>query len=492
MRRGRITFVPAGTLKAWRSNEAENVASRSSLDKAEDGLNIASFYSSMVNSSSSSNSAAIDEVVFLGTSSGSTRGSNQAILSEAICPDVTPESCSFISQHASERSPTWTAQIETHASSGGEKNQTLQPHANASANVSIPWLAPKKSHLQGPTSTLRLPSPVPKNHALRLPAELATRHAAALSEICRLRRVDCEWPVEYLPAACFTTEESDATSEEEDGEANIFSSSSSRSSAATRSGSSSRRSHWCAACQCHVANNSAARAAHDASTAHLLKAFEQVPQDSRLQRRVQLPDHNRGFQLLAKLGFNELEGGLGAQRQGRREPIATSLKLDRRGLGRAPQPQPEFLTQPLTAVNASTNSSSSSQSSSSSSSSSFASSSVGLEKPAPRRVTHFPSHQPHKEYDGGISTAKVAQDSLSGRHRRGHHSGGNQSEGSEGQDRGEDGGSGSVGTGKPHGKKRRRGGLSRQTLDERLAKKLEGVLRRELSGSVPEGFEEYF
>ena len=465
---------------------------------AQTGLDIANFYSSMVNAPSSSHGTESDEeVVFLGTAESSANLIETAVaLSESKSFLSAPSSSSLGSQHTNGSVSTSTALTRTFVSSkDNARTGTSQPHYEPSADSSLPLMAP----VLPPQSQLQPPS---DNRSMPLPAELATLHAAALAEIRRLRRADKEWPVEYLPGACFSVEGCDSTSEEEEEETDMFSSTSSsskgrtsRSSKTTTSRSTTKHRYWCAACQCHVTNTPPARAAHDASTAHLLKAFELAPQDLSLERHVQLPNHNRGFKLLAKLGFDERDGGLGAQRQGRREPIPTSLKLDRRGLGRAPrpQPQPDHVAQPLAGVNAVLNPSPSSQSSSSSTSSS-----VVLEKPAPRRVTHFPSHQPHQEYDGGVSTAKEAQDSLSDR-RRGNRAGDSRRrDGNEGANRGEGGGgsfsfsSDDIGSGRVHGKKRRRGGLSRQTLDERLAKKREGALRRELSGSVPEGYEEYF
>jgi hypothetical protein len=208
---------------------------------------------------------------------------------------------------------------------------------------------------------------------------------------------------------------------------------------------------------------------------------------------VQLPPQNKGFLLLAKLGFDELDGGLGAQRQGRREPVATSLKLDRRGLGRAPPPPPPGAG----AADAAARSFASCAASSASSSSRAPTS-----KPAPRRVTHFPAHQPHQEAEGGVSRAKAAQDALGSHKRRGGSESGRGSSGSGGlgvgngsrssRGGGNGSGGGANGGGGGGGKRRRGGASERRTLEERLATKREGALRRELSGSVPEGFDEYF
>lgn len=47
---------------------------------------------------------------------------------------------------------------------------------------------------------------------------------------------------------------------------------------------------------------------------------------------VWLPESNRGYQLLASMGWKE-DSGLGPKAQGRVEPIATVFKTDRQGVG---------------------------------------------------------------------------------------------------------------------------------------------------------------
>lgn len=49
--------------------------------------------------------------------------------------------------------------------------------------------------------------------------------------------------------------------------------------------------------------------------------------------QLSLDKKNKGFQMLARMGFREKDGGLGKDRQGTLTPMKTVLKLDRRGLG---------------------------------------------------------------------------------------------------------------------------------------------------------------
>lgn len=58
-----------------------------------------------------------------------------------------------------------------------------------------------------------------------------------------------------------------------------------------------------------------------------------------LTETVWLPESNRGRQLLEGMGWKEGEG-LGPTGEGRAEPVATTLKLDRAGLGSGRQPSP--------------------------------------------------------------------------------------------------------------------------------------------------------
>lgn len=53
--------------------------------------------------------------------------------------------------------------------------------------------------------------------------------------------------------------------------------------------------------------------------------------------QLSLDKKNKGFQLLTKMGFREIDGGLGKLRQGKLSPIKTALKVDKRGLGSGKQ-----------------------------------------------------------------------------------------------------------------------------------------------------------
>ena len=85
--------------------------------------------------------------------------------------------------------------------------------------------------------------------------------------------------------------------------------------------------------QCELCHNAIApggMAEHLCSTMHLF--LEYFPPST--PNLITLPQNNIGYRLLRdKLGWQEDEGGLGAQRQGRMEPIPTTLRIDRSGIG---------------------------------------------------------------------------------------------------------------------------------------------------------------
>ena len=105
--------------------------------------------------------------------------------------------------------------------------------------------------------------------------------------------------------------------------------------------------------------------AHQQSTVHQFNV-----QTSLSHRKVWLPDTNKGYQLLNKMGWDEAEQpGLGSSGQGRVQPIKTMLRPDKRGLG-ATMPQD-----------------------------------------VKYRVTHFPAHnEAAAQARGGTSAAKKAHD----------------------------------------------------------------------------------
>mmetsp|Transcript_13053 Transcript_13053/g.24523 ORF Transcript_13053/g.24523 Transcript_13053/m.24523 type:complete len:197 (-) Transcript_13053:1081-1671(-) len=53
--------------------------------------------------------------------------------------------------------------------------------------------------------------------------------------------------------------------------------------------------------------------------------------------KISLDQSNKGFRILEKMGWKEIQGGLGSRRQGTMEPIRTTLKRDKRGLGSGKQ-----------------------------------------------------------------------------------------------------------------------------------------------------------
>ncbi|RUS22236.1 hypothetical protein BC937DRAFT_89927 [Endogone sp. FLAS-F59071] len=86
---------------------------------------------------------------------------------------------------------------------------------------------------------------------------------------------------------------------------------------------------WCPNCELHIPISLHER--HLRGTTHLLsKPFEAPIPDV-----LTLNETNIGFKMLRAQGW-EYEQGLGAEGQGRRHPISTSLKNDKLGLGAKP------------------------------------------------------------------------------------------------------------------------------------------------------------
>lgn len=86
---------------------------------------------------------------------------------------------------------------------------------------------------------------------------------------------------------------------------------------------------WCPNCELHIPTSLHER--HLRGTTHLLsKPFEAPIPDV-----LTLNETNIGFKMLRAQGW-EYEQGLGAEGQGRRHPISTSLKNDKLGLGAKP------------------------------------------------------------------------------------------------------------------------------------------------------------
>ncbi|CAN0025956.1 unnamed protein product, partial [Ectocarpus sp. 4 AP-2014] len=123
---------------------------------------------------------------------------------------------------------------------------------------------------------------------------------------------------------------------------------------------------------------------HNTSTLHIFNQ-QHRPQG----RKVQIHESNKGFQLLAGMGW-KLDEGLGSRKQGRVNPLQTTFKRDTTGLGAGGKLRP--------------------------------------------RVTHFPSHVPSQALNApdGKSDAVRAQERLDrgrlggggGRHRRARDGGG--------------------------------------------------------------------
>ncbi|KAG0222974.1 G patch domain and ankyrin repeat-containing protein 1 [Actinomortierella wolfii] len=97
-------------------------------------------------------------------------------------------------------------------------------------------------------------------------------------------------------------------------------------------GASDSERIWCSTCLLKVHKDDALR--HQHGTAHLLSQDSAIrPLDSLI-----LSPNNKGFKMMLKSGW-DYEKGLGAQGQGRRHPIATQLRQDRRSLGSANEPK---------------------------------------------------------------------------------------------------------------------------------------------------------
>ncbi|KAG0253384.1 G patch domain and ankyrin repeat-containing protein 1 [Actinomortierella ambigua] len=89
---------------------------------------------------------------------------------------------------------------------------------------------------------------------------------------------------------------------------------------------------WCSTCEMTIHRDDAFRHRH--GTAHL------VSQDSAIRSldSLMLGSSNKGFKMMLSSGW-DCEKGLGAEGQGRRHPIATQLRPDRRALGSANVPK---------------------------------------------------------------------------------------------------------------------------------------------------------
>ena len=286
---------------------------------------------------------------------------------------------------------------------------------------------------------------------------------------------------------------------------------------------------------CGVFISSQTRGEHELSILHLFNAKKNDPP---VMRRVQLSEENVGFKMLTNMGFDEGDGGLGERRQGRLDPIATTLKMDTRGLGfmRVKNKCGQALKPRADGGDKNKNDSSDTDEDE------YTRTEAekyerSLRRP---RVTHFPSHVASERLgsssgsggggggggaiaseDIGLSRAKIAQDILGGalglvRGSRCHknvarqratdaataHAIGLRVASSEalaadmasattatwGLSRGDD----PRRSKSAARKRRRRTRKNRRALEERLEHKREKKLRSEFSGSIPEGYEEYF
>jgi hypothetical protein len=71
---------------------------------------------------------------------------------------------------------------------------------------------------------------------------------------------------------------------------------------------------------------------HGRPTLELRQEMEQAMRNARASMHRHIPSDNRGSVLLRRMGWSE-GSGLGAQRQGRREPVPLHLGQRRQGLG---------------------------------------------------------------------------------------------------------------------------------------------------------------
>lgn len=88
---------------------------------------------------------------------------------------------------------------------------------------------------------------------------------------------------------------------------------------------------YCEKCNMHIPQDDLQR--HIRGTAHMVSSDFPTPTDF-----LTLNGSNIGFRMLQSQGW-KYEEGLGASGQGRRHPIATSLKHDRLGLGHSNSPR---------------------------------------------------------------------------------------------------------------------------------------------------------
>eukprot|EP01133_Synstelium_polycarpum_P007972 gene7972-9366_t len=72
---------------------------------------------------------------------------------------------------------------------------------------------------------------------------------------------------------------------------------------------------------------------HVNTIAHLVESRSGIQP----RKYYHIPEDNQGYKMMLETGWTE-EQGLGRENQGRLDPIATALKLDRKGLGNTPLP----------------------------------------------------------------------------------------------------------------------------------------------------------
>ena len=93
-------------------------------------------------------------------------------------------------------------------------------------------------------------------------------------------------------------------------------------------GSSSGTSGWCPVCETSYTSDVCK---HEISTVHQLSSTDVLD-----RTQYQIPESNRGFQIMLKSGWDK-HHGLGSERQrGQKFPVKTELKRDRKGVGFSP------------------------------------------------------------------------------------------------------------------------------------------------------------
>lgn len=78
----------------------------------------------------------------------------------------------------------------------------------------------------------------------------------------------------------------------------------------------------------------------DKSLSVYRKRLAESPASSSMSQ-ISLDQTNKGFRILEKMGWKEIQGGLGSRRQGMIAPIKTTLKRDKRGIGSGKQTSPK-------------------------------------------------------------------------------------------------------------------------------------------------------